>query len=590
MKKSVLRLAGLAIAAILAFEMSSCSSDSDSHEHSFATEWSIDAVYHWHAATCEHKDEVKDKAEHTFGEWTVTAAATEEAKGSRGKICSVCGYKVTEEIAKLDHKHEAGTKHEAVAGTCVLNGSIEYYDCKNPKCTAKLDKDGKELTSKITIEATGHAWDSGTVTTKAVCQDHDGEKTYNCTVCSETKKETIAKEATHTWGNGTITLKPKCGVSDGERTYTCAVCGETKKETVTRPDDHSWDKGVLTKMETDTPEKVFTCTVCDETYSYPMKKMAVTDFIAKIKETDGVKKITAEERTEPGITQTDSETVNVWRIVLTEYPLSTFPSKLETCDLTGVDTSNVTDMNCMFEDCMNLTSLNLSSFDTSNVTDMGGMFNNCKALTSLDLSSFDTGKVTNMREMFRDCRALTSLDLSKFNTGNVTDMSNMFDNCIALTSLNLSSFDTGKVTDMGDMFNNCKALTSLNLSSFDTGNVTNMKAMFYGCTALTSLDLSKFNTSNVTNMASMFNSCEALTSVNLSSFDTGKVTDMSSMFRLCEALTLLDLSSFNTTNVTDFNNMFVFTTSGIKIKYNSSIFKSDMVVNRNTITWSDVKQ
>ena len=36
----------------------------DIHEHYYASEWSTDEEYHWHAAVCEHKDQVADKAAH----------------------------------------------------------------------------------------------------------------------------------------------------------------------------------------------------------------------------------------------------------------------------------------------------------------------------------------------------------------------------------------------------------------------------------------------------------------------------------------------------------------------------------------------
>ena len=54
--------------------------------------------------------------------------------------------------------------------------------------------------------------------------------------------------------------------------------------------------------------------------------------------------------------------------------------------------------------------------NTSQVTDMNGMFNGCDSLTALDISSFDTAKVTNMTEMFEGCESLTDLDLSNFKT------------------------------------------------------------------------------------------------------------------------------------------------------------------------------
>ena len=105
------------------------------HEHSFATEWSTDAENHWHAATCEHSDQVSEKGAHTFGEWVettenktrecsvcgykevsencthefgewvVTKVATEESEGEKARTCSLCDYKETEVIPMLPHKH-----------------------------------------------------------------------------------------------------------------------------------------------------------------------------------------------------------------------------------------------------------------------------------------------------------------------------------------------------------------------------------------------------------------------------------------------------------------------------------------------------
>ena len=147
-------------------------------------------------------------------------------------------------------------------------------------------------------------------------------------------------------------------------------------------------------------------------------------------------------------------------------------------------------MSYMFYDCSALTSLDLSGFDTSNVTNMAAMFYRCSALTSLDLSGFDTSNVTNMGTMFDSCGALTSLDLGIFDTSNVTKMNDMFNSCSALASLDLGSFDTSIVTSMNDMFNSCSALTSLDLSGFDTSNVEDMNNMFSDCGSLRIIDIS----------------------------------------------------------------------------------------------------
>ena len=68
-----------------------------------------------------------------------------------------------------------------------------------------------------------------------------------------------------------------------------------------------------------------------------------------------------------------------------------------------------------------ITSLNLSNFNTSNVTDMRYMFNNCKNLVELDLSNFDTSNVIDMQGMFHGCSSLTKLDIRNFDFSKVTN-------------------------------------------------------------------------------------------------------------------------------------------------------------------------
>ena len=67
--------------------------------HQPASEWSSDASGHWHA--CANCDNRLDLAEHTFGDWTVTADPTEETVGSKERTCEVCGYKDVVEIPAL---------------------------------------------------------------------------------------------------------------------------------------------------------------------------------------------------------------------------------------------------------------------------------------------------------------------------------------------------------------------------------------------------------------------------------------------------------------------------------------------------------
>ena len=234
--------------------------------------------------------------------------------------------------------------------------------------------------------------------------------------------------------------------------------------------------------------------------------------------------------------------------------------KLTSLDLSNFKTYNVTTMDGMFYGCLALKELKLSSnFTTANVSgSLNEVFRTCMSLESLDLSGFYTANVTSMKEMFAYCSKLTKLKLSpNFTTANVTNMMSMFESCSSLESIDLSNFNTAKVTSMFDMFCGCSSLKSLDLSSFNTAKVTSMFCMFKGCSSLTSLDLSNFNTESVTNMCCMFESCSSLTSLDLSNFNTTNVKDMSDMFESCSSLKSLDLSNFNTTNVTDMSDMFL---------------------------------
>ena len=57
-----------------------------------------DTENHWKECSC---GQVIEKDEHKYGEWTVTKDATATEKGSKEKLCSVCGNKIIEEIPVL---------------------------------------------------------------------------------------------------------------------------------------------------------------------------------------------------------------------------------------------------------------------------------------------------------------------------------------------------------------------------------------------------------------------------------------------------------------------------------------------------------
>ena len=165
MKKKTLLMSVSALALV-------CGVASCGHEHEFGTTWEKDATHHWHAAVCEHAEEVSDKAEHTWNAGTVTKEATEEAKGEKTYKCTVCDATKTEEIAQLAHTHKYSTEwskdetHHWHASACGHEAEV--------------------------ADKAEHTWNAGEVT-KNPTYAAAGEKTYECTVCGEDKVETVAK-------------------------------------------------------------------------------------------------------------------------------------------------------------------------------------------------------------------------------------------------------------------------------------------------------------------------------------------------------------------------------------------------------------
>ena len=262
MKK--LKWLALILIVSLIFGMIACKQTVEPHQHVFAKEWTKDANYHWHRATCRHTSEVSDKAAHTFGDWTTTKEATEEAEGSRERTCSVCGYTATEAIEKLEHTHTFATEWSK-------------------------DKDNHWYASTCghdVIEGkAAHTFGDWTTTKEATCTQ-EGKKTVYCTVCLYEKEETIpakghsysesrTKDASghwyecdcgekkdfeeHTYGTWKVTTEPTTN-AEGKNERTCSNCGYVDSVVLQpAPEGFRFVKGTtITGEESWTPEsKVF---------------------------------------------------------------------------------------------------------------------------------------------------------------------------------------------------------------------------------------------------------------------------------------------------------------------------------------------
>lgn len=103
MKKGIKSLLAILIVATACFFAVSCG-NTNTHTHTASGDWQKDAEQHW--KVCAEDNEKVEVAPHTFGEWVTDKAETCTEKGSKHKECTVCGYKVTEEIAAKGHDYE----------------------------------------------------------------------------------------------------------------------------------------------------------------------------------------------------------------------------------------------------------------------------------------------------------------------------------------------------------------------------------------------------------------------------------------------------------------------------------------------------
>ena len=115
-----------------------------------------------------------------------------------------------------------------------------------------------------------------------------------------------------------------------------------------------------------------------------------------------------------------------------------------------LDTSSVTDMQYMFDECTNLATIPL--LNTSSVTNMSYMLQDCENLTTIPL--LNTSSVTSMSYMFRGCRRLTDESLN--NILAMCTNATSYTGTKTLSAIGLSSRQATKCTTLS----NYQAFTS----------------------------------------------------------------------------------------------------------------------------------
>ncbi len=222
------------------------------HTHKWNSEWSSDENYHWHVCTeCDAHD--SDTA-HNWGTGTVTKEPSCTETGTRTFTCSDCGKTKTETEPTAAHTEEV---IPAVDPTCTETGL---------KAGKKCSVCGTILTAQATVDALGHDWNAGTVTTAPACTD-TGVKTFTCkrSGCGAEKTEEIpANGHTEETIPAVAATCTETGLTEGKR---CTVCNTvTVEQTTVAALGHDWNAGTVTKEPTctETGSEKFTCKRCSE--------------------------------------------------------------------------------------------------------------------------------------------------------------------------------------------------------------------------------------------------------------------------------------------------------------------------------------
>ena len=213
---------------------------------------------------CEATTDVAltEYADHTWNAGEITTAATCCATGTKTFTCTVCDDTRDETIAIDANNHTGGTEvRDAVAEDCGNDGYTGDTYCLG--CDTKI-ADG------TVIDATGnHTWNDGEVIAAATCCA-TGTKKFTCTVCADTKEETIAIDANNHAGGTEVrdAVAEDCG-NDGYTGDTYCLGCDTKLadgSVIVATGAHTWNAGEVTKIANcvETGAKKFACTVCGD--------------------------------------------------------------------------------------------------------------------------------------------------------------------------------------------------------------------------------------------------------------------------------------------------------------------------------------
>ncbi len=217
------------------------------------------------------------ECEHNWSEWSNTSNTSCTEPTEQQRTCSLCDAVEKKTVDAVGHNWKSATcTTPKTCETCkategaALGHSWKDADCTTPKtCETCKATEGEALGHDYTYVSNNNGTHTKTCAnnaTETVTENCSGG-TATCidkAVC-EFCKTAYGDEPTHDWGTGTLVGDSSC-LLGGETEYTCSVCYETKRETI-QASGHDYASTVTEPTCTEKGYTTHTCSKCSDTYT-----------------------------------------------------------------------------------------------------------------------------------------------------------------------------------------------------------------------------------------------------------------------------------------------------------------------------------
>ena len=154
---------------------------------------------------------------HIWDEGVITTPPTYDEYGEKTLYCKNCNATKTEKVLPTKYTFTV----TVVPPTCTEDGYTMH----------KCNEDDSFSYKDNIVHSTGHRAAKRVI--EPTCKEEGRTEIY-CKVCGDVSSTfDFTPKKGHTWDNGVVTTEPTAE-KEGVKTYTCTVCNETKTETIPR--------------------------------------------------------------------------------------------------------------------------------------------------------------------------------------------------------------------------------------------------------------------------------------------------------------------------------------------------------------------